>query len=98
MTLAERGFLVQKLFPVAQLGGPSLLKMLMGPLSEISFCPSGGILPDDVEGYLQLENVLYVAGTWMIPKRDGRTDFAGVAAAMAATAAKSARKGGGAQA
>jgi len=42
-----------------------MLKSLAGPFSEISFCPTGGISPDNVNEYLALNNVICVGGSWL---------------------------------
>jgi len=61
----HHGFRLLKLFPAAIAGGVGMLKSLAGPFSEISFCPTGGISPDNVNEYLALNNVICVGGSWL---------------------------------
>jgi 2-dehydro-3-deoxyphosphogluconate aldolase/(4S)-4-hydroxy-2-oxoglutarate aldolase len=63
----EHGLTHFKFFPAASLGGPAALAALSGPLPEARFCPTGGIGPDEVGGYLALQNVLCVGGSWIAP-------------------------------
>ncbi len=65
MTLLDAGYQYQKIFPVTHLGGTSFLKSLSGPLETVSFCPSGGVGPDNFVDYLSLPNVSTVSGTWL---------------------------------
>ena len=67
MTLCEQGFFVQKLFPIARLGGTRYLRDLSGPFPDVRFVPSGGVAADDTSSYLALDNVLAVSGSWMAP-------------------------------
>lgn len=67
MSAAEEGFLVQKLFPAAIIGGERLLDAMAGPLPELRFCPTGGINTTNAKKYLALPNVLAVGGSWLTP-------------------------------
>src|SRR5690606_24490793 len=49
----EEGADLVKVFPVANLGGPSYLKSLSGPLPHIQLMPSGGIDLTNLREYLQ---------------------------------------------
>ena len=87
MALLERGYSVQKFFPAGAAGGPNLLKSLASPLPQISFCPTGGVNPDNADSYLSLANVLCVGGSWVAPKSMVQAgDWAGITA-LAKTAA-----------
>lgn len=55
-----------KLFPAEAVGGIKLLKSLAAPFPEASFCPTGGVSPDNYTSYLALPNVLCVGGSWMV--------------------------------
>jgi len=55
-----------KLFPAQAVGGIPLLKSLAAPFAEVSFCPTGGIGPDNFRAYLALPNVVCVGGSWMV--------------------------------
>jgi 2-dehydro-3-deoxyphosphogluconate aldolase/(4S)-4-hydroxy-2-oxoglutarate aldolase len=67
MQAEDYGFLVQKLFPAAAVGGIPLLKALAGPFPHLRFCPTGGIDAEHAAGYLALDNVLAVGGSWLTP-------------------------------
>ena len=64
MVLGYRRF---KLFPAAVVGGVDFLKAIGGPISELKFCPTGGIKPTNAADYLALHNVMCVGGTWLTP-------------------------------
>lgn len=67
MTLLARGFEVLKFFPAEAAGGIKMLKGLGGPLPGISFCPTGGVSPDNAADYLALPNVVCAGGSWIAP-------------------------------
>ena len=67
MTLLAAGFDVQKFFPAEINGGVKALKAFAGPLSEVRFCPTGGVGPKNLSDYLALPNVICVGGSWMVP-------------------------------
>ena len=64
----EHGYDHFKFFPAEINGGVKALKALSGPLSDISFCPTGGVSPANYKEYLALPNVLCVGGSWIVPK------------------------------
>ena len=68
MSLLEQGFIFQKFFPAESAGGTSALGSLAGPLPMITFCPTGGITPQNAKTYLALPNTLCVGGSWIAPK------------------------------
>ncbi|MBB6522618.1 bifunctional 4-hydroxy-2-oxoglutarate aldolase/2-dehydro-3-deoxy-phosphogluconate aldolase [Pseudoteredinibacter isoporae] len=68
MTVLERGLNCMKLFPAEASGGTALLKALQGPFPQVSFCPTGGVSPANLDAYLALNNVICVGGSWMIDK------------------------------
>ena len=81
MLAMEYGLTECKLFPATVAGGIGALKAFSGPFSSISFCPTGGISPDNYEDFLALSNVMCVGGSWIAPVkmvRDG--DWAGITA------------------
>jgi 2-dehydro-3-deoxyphosphogluconate aldolase / (4S)-4-hydroxy-2-oxoglutarate aldolase len=57
-----------KLFPAEVCGGTSALRSFSGPFHDIRFCPTGGVMPDNLGRYLKLANVMAVGGTWMAPQ------------------------------
>ena len=66
MVLAEAHFTVQKFFPAGPAGGPTFLKNVASPLTDISFCPTGGVNVDNAADYLALPNVIAVGGSWFV--------------------------------
>lgn len=67
MTLQARGFEVLKFFPAEGAGGIKTLKGLGGPLPDLSFCPTGGVTPENAADYLALSNVVCAGGSWIAP-------------------------------
>lgn len=67
MTAYERGYSLLKFFPAEQAGGAAFLKSLSSPLSDIRFCPTGGIGVANAATYLSLPNVICVGGSWVAP-------------------------------
>lgn len=68
MQAYDEGFAIQKLFPAEAVGGVKLLKSIYPPLSDIVFCPTGGINADNAQQYLDLPNVVCVGGSWLSPE------------------------------
>ncbi len=68
MSLLARGHDMLKFFPAEGAGGIPALKSLAGPLPQITFCPTGGITPDNAPQYLALPNVACVGGSWVAPR------------------------------
>lgn len=64
MLLAE-GFQIQKFFPAEAAGGRAMLKAISGPMRDVSFCPTGGVSPNNAKDYLALSNVICVGGSWV---------------------------------
>lgn len=62
------GYRFLKLFPAVAVGGVPLLKALAGPFADVSFCPTGGITPDNAEQFLALPNVRVCGGSWLTPQ------------------------------
>jgi 2-dehydro-3-deoxyphosphogluconate aldolase/(4S)-4-hydroxy-2-oxoglutarate aldolase len=64
---AEKGFPILKLFPAAQIDGPSFLKALNQVYRqlELKFVPMGGVSISNMQEYLELENVIAVGGSWL---------------------------------
>ena len=67
MALLAAGFRHQKFFPAEQSGGAACLKALHAPLSDIVFCPTGGITAANAPAYLALPNVACVGASWPAP-------------------------------
>lgn len=68
MRLLERGYTVQKFFPAEANGGAPALKAIGAPIPQVSFCPTGGVSPQNAGDYLTLSNVLCIGGSWVAPK------------------------------
>ena len=68
MALRDLGFRALKLFPAEAVGGARLLASLAAPLSDLTFCPTGGIDLAKAPDYLKLPNVACVGGSWMLPR------------------------------
>jgi len=64
----EMGLDTLKFFPAEVSGGSAMLKAL-GAVYPVSFMPTGGISPDNINRYLALTNVLACGGTWMVPSQ-----------------------------
>lgn len=56
-----------KFFPAEAAGGITMLKAIAGPIPDVTFCPTGGISPENYSSYLQLSNVACVGGSWLAP-------------------------------
>ena len=57
-----------KFFPAEAAGGIPMLKAIAGPFPQATFCPTGGISPENYQAYLQLPNVACVGGSWLAPQ------------------------------
>lgn len=68
MTAAEMGYSFLKFFPAEAMGGPNVLKAFASPFSDLVFCPTGGVSPENASSYLSLSNVICVGGSWVTPK------------------------------
>ncbi|SHJ50645.1 2-dehydro-3-deoxyphosphogluconate aldolase / (4S)-4-hydroxy-2-oxoglutarate aldolase [Shimia gijangensis] len=68
MRLLAQGFDMIKFFPAEASGGAPALKAIGAPLPQITFCPTGGVSPQNAETYLKLNNVLCAGGSWVAPK------------------------------
>jgi 2-dehydro-3-deoxyphosphogluconate aldolase/(4S)-4-hydroxy-2-oxoglutarate aldolase len=56
-----------KFFPAEAAGGIPMLKAIAGPIPQVTFCPTGGISPENYQAYLKLSNVACVGGSWLAP-------------------------------
>ena len=61
----EFGYAALKFFPAEAVGGTPALQALSGPFPNVNFMPTGGVTPDNVANYIQLENVCAVGGSWL---------------------------------
>lgn len=67
MMAQEDGYNELKFFPAMQAGGPNLLKAWGGPFTDVKFCPTGGVSPENAPQLLALSNVVCVGGSWLTP-------------------------------
>ncbi|MGR3714060.1 MAG: bifunctional 4-hydroxy-2-oxoglutarate aldolase/2-dehydro-3-deoxy-phosphogluconate aldolase [Shimia sp.] len=88
MALLERGYSMLKFFPAEAAGGAKFIGSLASPLPQISFCPTGGVNPQNATDYLSLPNVICAGGSWVAPSalvKEGKwADIQALAAAAAA--------------
>ncbi|AXT35049.1 bifunctional 4-hydroxy-2-oxoglutarate aldolase/2-dehydro-3-deoxy-phosphogluconate aldolase [Phaeobacter sp. LSS9] len=89
MRLLDRGYDMLKFFPAEASGGAPALKAIGAPLPQISFCPTGGVSPDNANSYLSLSNVVCAGGSWVAPAKlieagdwDGIRDLARAASQL----------------
>lgn len=68
LALLEAGYSEMKLFPAEVSGGTGFLGAVASPLPQARFCPTGGVSPANVDGYLTLPNVGCVGGSWITPR------------------------------
>lgn len=57
-----------KFFPAEASGGIKYIKALCGPYTNISFMPTGGINPSNVQDYLSFNKIFACGGTWIASK------------------------------
>ena len=87
MRAADAGYDMLKFFPAETSGGAPALKSLAGPLPRISFCPTGGVSPQNARDYLALPNVVCVGGSWIVTDADVASEDWDAIEARARTAA-----------
>ncbi len=88
MRLLSRGYDMLKFFPAEASGGAPAIKAIGAPLPQITFCPTGGVSPQNANSYLSLPNVVCAGGSWVAPKNLVQAgDWAGIQA-LAAEASK----------
>ena len=56
-----------KFFPATAAGGVPMLKALAGPFPDVSFCPTGGLTPQNAPDFLALPQVKVCGGSWLTP-------------------------------
>jgi len=77
MAARDAGLDFLKFFPAEQAGGAPFLKASASPISDVIFCPTGGISAKNALDYLNLPNVVCVGGSWVAPDNmvnEGRWD------------------------
>lgn len=68
--LNEKGFDTLKFYPAHIMGGVNALQHFEAIFPHIRFCVSGGVAHDTALEYLQLPNVDWVAGSWLVMQKD----------------------------
>jgi 2-dehydro-3-deoxyphosphogluconate aldolase/(4S)-4-hydroxy-2-oxoglutarate aldolase len=63
----DAGYTHMKFFPAEASGGVKAIKSISGPFPDVTFCPTGGIGPNNYNDYLALNNVKCVGGSWLAP-------------------------------
>lgn len=62
------GLKTLKFFPAELSGGVNYLKAMGKVYREIKFIPSGGINANNLQDYMNLDNVFAVGGSWMVKR------------------------------
>jgi len=62
------GLRTVKLFPASLVGGPKMIKALSSVFRDVSFMPTGGVNPANLNEYLAVPAVLACGGSWLTPK------------------------------
>lgn len=79
MTALSLGLDTVKFFPANVYGGPSAIKALGAPFSQVKFVPTGGVSAENLDQYLSLPNVIAAGGSWMVkPSLFAEGDFRAV--------------------
>lgn len=68
MAARDEGLTVLKFFPAELLGGLPLLKAYSQVFPDISFIPTGGINPTNLDAYLSAPGVAAIGGTWLFDR------------------------------
>ena len=75
----ELGLDTVKFFPAEQSGGISMIKAMSAPYGAVSFMPTGGIGPTNVNDYLSFNKIVCCGGSWMVkPEMIKNGDFDGI--------------------
>jgi 2-dehydro-3-deoxyphosphogluconate aldolase/(4S)-4-hydroxy-2-oxoglutarate aldolase len=61
------GLKVVKVFPAAQVGGPSFLKAVAATYPDVGFIPTGGVTVENLRDYLAVPAVVACGGSWLVP-------------------------------
>lgn len=75
----ELGLTTVKFFPAGTSGGAPSIAALAAPFAGVSFVPTGGVGPKNLQDYLVIRAVAAVGGSWMVPRdRVAAGDFDGI--------------------
>ena len=75
----ELGLKTVKFFPAEQSGGIEMIKAMSAPYGGVTFMPTGGVNPANVNDYLAFPKILCCGGSWMVkPEMIAAGDFEGI--------------------
>ena len=75
----ELGLKTVKVFPAEQSGGIEMIKAMSAPYGGVTFMPTGGVNPKNVNDYLAFPKILCCGGSWMVkPDMIAAGDFDGI--------------------
>ena len=75
----ELGLETVKFFPAEQSGGINMIKAMSAPYGKVTFMPTGGIGPSNVNDYLSFNKIVCCGGSWMVkPEMIAAGDFDGI--------------------
>ena len=75
------GLDVVKFFPAEQSGGIAMIKAMAAPYGGVTFMPTGGVSPANLNDYLSFNKILCCGGSWMVkPEMIAAGDFEGIKA------------------
>ncbi len=77
MRAIEIGLTLLKFFPAEAMGGLKTIKAISDPFPQVKFLPTGGIRPENLAEYLNIENIHAVGGSWIAKRQainEGRFD------------------------
>lgn len=89
MAALELGVTTVVFFPAGAAGGAAAVAALAAPFGAVSWLPTGGIGPANLDEYLDVPAVAAVGGSWMVPRdRIAAGDFQAVRRLTAQAAAQ----------
>ena len=75
----ELGLKTVKFFPAEQSGGIEMIKAMSAPYGGVTFMPTGGVNPKNVNDYLAFPKIICCGGSWMVkPEMIAAGDFEGI--------------------
>ncbi len=75
----ELGLKTVKFFPAEQSGGLPMIKAMSAPYGGVTFMPTGGVSPANVNDYLAFNKIICCGGSWMVkPEMIAAGDFDGI--------------------
>ena len=75
----ELGLKTVKFFPAEQSGGIEMIKAMSAPYGGVTFMPTGGVNPKNVNDYLSFPKIICCGGSWMVkPEMIAEGNFEGI--------------------